>query len=678
MRKLLLFLFLIPGISSAQEAEQIIEERIEWISQELEGEELDLTTLTELYQEFYINKLNLNNFDKDQLAQLYLLSPDEIRAIIWHRINYGDFESVYELKAVNGLSLEKAILIAPFVTASPREAKPDSWKYRLKSAKYARHQLILRGQRILEPKAGYDFLDPKYEGDPNRLYARYRLRKSDLFSFGVTAEKDPGERFEGRGFDFYSAHLMLENIGPMKRLIVGDYQAQFGQALTMWTGFGFRKSPMQVLQTQRYARGLLPYTSTDENNFLRGVAAQFEWKQFNLHAFYSKKRIDANVNLSDTLADEQVQTFRSIQSSGFHRNLSEREDKDAIEEEIVGAVIEYKLQSTEIGVVNYMTRYSSNFQRNLSLYNQFEFDSSFNFVSGIYYRSQLGSVGLYGEASRSINGGLAALQGFSIPFHERLKFNAYHRHFQPNYQNLLSNALSEKSRITNESGTYFSLEFQVLSKLKMQGFADFYRFPWLSYRIDAPSRGQEYSLMLQYNFSRSVQLLALYRFEDKLENSSSQQEAVRTVVNKSLQQIRLQLDVKVNRQWSLRNRVAIRDYQKEGLRSQGFGLFQDLYYSSPSGRWSAKFRYAVFQTDSYDARIYAYEHDLLYQFSVPAYDGQGFKAYLLLRWKPTDFLRWEMRISRLERRDVDQLGSGNELIDAPHRTEVKSQLIFTF
>jgi hypothetical protein len=45
-----------------------------------------------------------------------------------------------------------------------------------------------------------------------------------------------------QGFDFMTGHLAIQNIGKLKSLNIGDYQAQFGQGLTFWSGFGFGKT----------------------------------------------------------------------------------------------------------------------------------------------------------------------------------------------------------------------------------------------------------------------------------------------------------------------------------------------------------------------------------------------------------------------------------------------------
>jgi len=47
-------------------------------------------------------------------------------------------------------------------------------------------------------------------------------------------------------------------------------------------------------------------------------------------------------------------------------------------------------------------------------------------------------------------------------------------------------------------------------------------------------------------------------------------------------------------------------------------------------------RYVLFDTDSYDTRIYSYENNALYVFAVPAYFYQGSRAYAMIRYS---FLR---------------------------------------
>ena len=76
--------------------------------------------------------------------------------------------------------------------------------------------------------------------------------------------------------------------------------------------------------------------------------------------------------------------------------------------------------------------------------------------------------------------------------------------------------------------------------------------------------------------------------------------------------------------------------------SKGFSLCQDVNYSFVRIPVTVWFRYCLFDTDDWASRIYAYENDLLYSFSIPALSGRGSRSYLLIKWKIADMT--ELRI----------------------------------
>ena len=106
--------------------------------------------------------------------------------------------------------------------------------------------------------------------------------------------------------------------------------------------------------------------------------------------------------------------------------------------------------------------------------------------------------------------------------------------------------------------------------------------------------------------------------------------------------------------------------------------FQDLILKPKNIPMSATFRYAIFDTDNYDSRIYAYENDLLYEFSIPSYFNRGFRTYLNLRYRINRNLTAEARISRTYLNNEDSIGSALDEINGNKRTDVKAQLRFKF
>jgi hypothetical protein len=90
-------------------------------------------------------------------------------------------------------------------------------------------------------------------------------------------------------------------------------------------------------------------------------------------------------------------------------------------------------------------------------------------------------------------------------------------------------------------------------------------------------------------------------------------------------------------------------------------------------------RYALFDTDGFDTRIYALESDVLYAFSFPAYFEKGSRFYFLLKYDIGKHTELWLRYSNtlyVNRSNISE-GSLNE-ISGPARNDIKFQLRFSF
>lgn len=667
----------------------VIEKRIEFITQDLESEDIDFTNLFDDLYYFLDNPLDVNTVTREEMQSLLMLSDFQISALLQYRYKYGEIYQIQELRHINGWDKFTISNVLPFLTVVPKEARKDDLKRNLK---YGRQEIVMRYARVLEEQEGFSPIDPdelaqnpnrRFLGDPNQYFLRYRFSRRDKYSIGFTAEKDPGEEFfagsNPNGFDFYSAHVSIQNIGPIKELIVGDYQAQFGQGLTFWSGFGFRKSVQTPTEVKRFARGLRAYTSVNENQFLRGAAAQFEHKKIAGAVFYSTKGVDANTQiLLDTINDEELVAFSSLQLTGFHRTPNEVANKNAITENNLGMNLNYRTEYFQIGFTAVQSSFSGNFERSLQLYNQFEFSSSENLVVGTDYNVSLGAVNLFGEISRSQNGGMAHLHGARINAEERLQLAMIYRKFDRDFQNINAVPFAEKTRPTNEEGIYIGATFNPIAKVSITTFLDNYRFPWLSFRADAPSYGVEFGSQITWRPYRKLEILGLYRTETKHRNASIES-PINILEAQNISQYRVQATITASSIITLRNRFEMRVYNEEsGAPEYGYLIFQDIQYNAPKGNWNLKFRYALFDVESFDARVYVYENDLRYQFSVPAFSSRGTRVYLLSSWKINQRINWQFRIAQTYFSNRDTVGSGLNTISGNRRTDLKTQLIFKF
>ena len=107
-------------------------------------------------------------------------------------------------------------------------------------------------------------------------------------------------------------------------------------------------------------------------------------------------------------------------------------------------------------------------------------------------------------------------------------------------------------------------------------------------------------------------------------------------------------------------------------------IYSDLLYKSIESKISGNIRFALFDTEDYLNRIYAYENDLLYQFSIPAYYGLGSRVVGNLRYRVHKKITTELHLSRTFQKENESIGSGNEKINSPFKTEVKFQIRYNF
>lgn len=677
--------------SKEEEKNRIIEYRIELIAENLESEELDFTTLFDELSGFYDRPLGLNAATAEQLRSLHLLSEFQINALFYHREVAGNLISIYELQGISGFDLPTINLILPFVKVGSDLSRPQlSWA---ELKKNGNHEWLVRYIRVLEEQEGYADIDDaalaaspnsRYLGDQNRLYTRYRYKYGRNLSFGVTAEKDAGEEFfqgsQSRGFDYYSAHAYLGGIGRVKHLAIGDYQLQFGQGLTFWSGLAFGKSA-DLKSIKRNAVAVKPYTSVDENRFLRGAATTITLaKHLDVTAFYSAKKIDANrVEAIDSLDNEVELLVSSFQTSGFHRTQGELDDRKLIQEQHFGGNLTYQTRRLRVGATAVRQELNGEVERNLSLTNQFDFNDNKNSNVGLDANYVWRNFNFFGEVSRSANGGLAYVSGALVSLDPRLSLYLLHRNYERDFHSLTNNGIGENSRNANERGFFIGAEARPFRKITLTAYFDRFRFGWMRFRADAPDYGHELLLQANYKPSRTLEAYVRYRQEVKGRNEPSGDNDIRDVLRANRQYTRFQISVSPDQTFQFKTRLEFSNFNLGNVDAeQGYLAYQDVSYRPKGKPIRVTLRYALFDTDGYDSRIYAYENDVLYFFNVPALYDRGSRAYLLVRYRIRRGFHVWLRYSQSFYDNRNPIGSGLESINSDTRSEIKAQLQLRF
>jgi len=179
-----------------------------------------------------------------------------------------------------------------------------------------------------------------------------------------------------------------------------------------------------------------------------------------------------------------------------------------------------------------------------------------------------------------------------------------------------------------------------------------------------------------YTQKRKIDFYVQYRYEQKQVNSNNEQ-IIDYPENQTLHRLRLHLGYKINKEWEIRDRAEFSFFNKS-TSSKGFLLYQDVIYKPIAKALSFTARYAIFDINSFDARIYAYENDILYEFYIPFFQNRGSRFYINARYRIGRNYTWECRIGQTFFENVEGISSGNNFIDGRTMTEIKTQLKIRF
>jgi len=692
MKKMLLRLawvtwMLIPFSLFAQVPDTLtsdLRNQLERLTEDTETE-YDFSEFAEELEELIHSPVNLNSQNPEELRRLFFLNDRQIRNILKYVASYGDFQSIYELKAVEGLDSAVIQQMLPYVVIQSTSSNAMSWKDALTRGK---HQLLVRHQRVIEQQEGYktptDSLPEAspnsfYQGSPDRLLFKYGYDYRGRFRYGLLGEKDPGEEFfkgsQSRGFDFYSAHFFYSGKGLLRRLAIGDYHASFGQGLVMWSGIMFGKASLTGGNPSP-ARGIRPSTSANEFAFLRGAAITLGKGNFEFTALAGRNALDGTIITSDSLSEY----IKGIQNTGLHRTPAEIAGKNSLHLTTVGGNLDYTGDIFKAGITAVSVIFDKEFQPQPGLYRQFQQPQKQQFTSGIHFSLYLRDALVKGELARDKQGHLAGIVSTTFQPDPRLSLWVIYRNYHKAFQNFFSNAFGENSGVYNEEGLYLGFKAALSKKVEMSGYADYFRFPWFRYRVDGPSTGREYQLRTDIRLTRSSLIYFRYRFKQKALNTTDSTRPVNVLALPYYHNFRLHADYQPIATLSLSSRVEVMFNHPEGTekRRQGFLIYQEMAWNPSSFPITLATRYALFETDTYDERIYAYERDLRFSFSIPSYYYNGQRFYLMLKYSPKPWLDLWIRYAATFYADTETVGSGPDTSAGNTRSDIRAQLLLKF
>jgi len=680
MRKLqivLCFCYMVFPISGYTQIEEVAEKLIERSEQPFDFSELQ----EELFRQ-EIHPVNLNTATADDLRKIPGFDEKRIRAILEYQKNYGEILSFYELCSIPGFDSAYIHSLIPYFSIEPVSGTPSMTLKNLLSK--GRHEIFLRYGQTFPKSKGYLIHDTasgpvgqEYPGNPHRYYFRYTYSYYDRLQIGIAGEKDPGEQFflgaQTTGMDYYSGFISLTNTGFLKNLTLGNFRAGFGQGLTFGTGLSGGIMP-GFFAGNIALGGIKGTMSMSEGNYLRGIAATVKVKRFELTGFASYHKRDGNITGIDSISGE-VFEMSSLLGSGLHRTASELIDRNCLSELVTGGNFNFTGNFFRVGLTGYFLKWSGSLTQQMEPYKRFSFYGNENFSLGTDFQIRFRKVYFFGEISRSKNSGFAWLAGLTADPDPRVKVTCLVRNYQRNYQNLFSNSFGQQSLNANEQGIYVNIQANVFSKLSVSAYTDVYRFPWLKYRIDCPSEGVEFGVQLISPLTNAFGMSFRYFYNSGVDNTVTDELITKKIEKVKRQNFRIQIDWDPFNPLTLKSRFEINMTKNGDLSWQyGYLFFQDISFRSVKFPVNFIFRYALFDIPGYALRIYTYEPEVLFGYSVPGFYGQGYRLCLLLNGRITRSLSWWLRGALTEYHDRSVTGTGLDEIAGNMKCEITAQI----
>jgi hypothetical protein len=626
-------------------------------------QELDLN-YEELYEtilQYLASPLDINRATAEELRSLFLLNDLQINDLIAYRNLNGNLLSIYELQAIGSFDADLIRRLAPFVRV---QSSGSSHNLIRRIVSESNNYFILRYERMLEMKdvleAGQDSLH-RFVGSPDKYFIRFRVSHPKDFSVGFTLEKDPGESHIA---DYLSFHF--QRCGKrIVNFIAGDFQSHFGQGLVMGGGFGMGKGAEAVLTMRRNTLGFIPWTSSGETGFFRGVGTTVAvTKNIMVHAFISRKFQDAR--LADVGPDQPT---ASLQTSGLHQTVSDLAYRKTVREDNAGVAVEFRNRNLQAGLTSLNTRWNIPLATGTTIYDRLEPAGRNSLNLGAFVNYTIRNFNVFGEAAQSISWGAGMVAGTLVSVNRKLDLAFLARRYAPDFWSPYGSAISENSTARNESAIYWGWKIQVSRSLTFAGYTDLFHFGWLRYRSYAvASTGHDALVRMTWKPRREVKVIVQAREERKARNAPLEDIYRTTIGIKRNYCIAMDYSPGTI---SFRTRVQ-GSTLKLKARSRGMAISQDIGWD---GRYvGIHLRHAFFDTDDFDNRQYVYEPDMWMAYSFPAYYGVGVRTTAMARLKLGPHADIWIRWARSRYEDRSATVPGTSALEGPVRNDVKVQL----
>lgn len=570
----LFFFFLSITYAQTYHLEDILEDIYNQLSEDGEAPEFIQEELIEIAQ----NPINLNQTTANELSRLHFLSDEQIDAILLYQYLHP-FQEIYELQLIDCLKDYEIRNLLPFVYVG--QIKEEKNMYFREVFHYAKHEITLRTDaRNIED----------FEGDPMYGKLRYRFNYQNRVMAGVTIGRTPGATWENID---YGGFIELRDMGPMKRIVAGNYQANFGYGLVIGSPFK-REKTAYIQSTSTTDEGLKKFGSVgDSYNYFHGVGATAKVNSWaDVSAFYSLRK-----------GKEEWNHVVGVNATGRWNRLK------------VGVTAMENIEATS-------SQFKERSQTSYSL--EVKGDETKRRVAsgvmGVNARWNMGKVDIWGEVATSHGNkwGMGVITGVRYRPISDVNLLAIYRYYSPEFDNVYANSLCSWSRMKDEHGGYLGVEYNRLKNWQLSAFGDVWK--------------SGFETMAQADFIPQKDYHMHTRFRVKRKDE------------KDTYSFRWNMVYEFG-QWKMKTQADGNMVQAEGEWTYGWSLLQDVEYRFSQVPIVLQLRAQAFDAQEWNNRVYIYENDVLYAYAIPFVYGLGGRFWLNARYKINDIFSLYLRVS---------------------------------
>lgn len=660
MKALLTVVLLLATLSSVGQEQHAWEPLL---AQVLTSDDVEAETWEDTYSqlcELEQQPLDLNTVTREELEQLPFLSAQQVEGIMEYLYQYGPMKSLSELRMIKALDYAQVELLQYFTYVDDDRQEP-SFPSLNDILSYGRHELMYNVRVPFNEREG----DKNgYLGYPYRHWGRYQLTYRDYVKLGAVFSQDAGEPFfadlNKAGYDFYSYYLQLKHLRRVDNLVVGKYKLSAGMGLVLNNSFGMGKLVM-LQQLGRSTNTVRPHASRSQSGYFRGLAATVSLSPHcRLTAFASYRPQDATLNDDGTAA--------TLLADGYHRTQTEMDKKDNTHATDAGARVLYRDGAFHAGATAVYTHFDRELRPNTATLYRRHYAQGNDFLNvSADYGYLHHRFSLNGETAMNRDGALATINSLNVAVSDQLSLMLLQRFYSYSYTALYARSLSEGGRVQNESGVYLGLTWRPSPALKLQAYTDYAYFAWARYQVSQSSHAWDNLVTATYS-QQSWNLSGRYRLHLRQKDN----EAKTTLDDLTEHRFRLAF----SRSGLGRLSTTTQTDAIVANSEWGYMLTQTV-----NARWPAlllNVGVGYFHTTGYDSRLYVYESGPLYNFSIPAYFGEGLRLHLMSKVNVSRRLSLTAKLGYTHYFDRSTIGSGIQQIDSSSQTDLDLQFRWKF